>query len=187
MNQQPGLGDNKESEEEPVAQPVDSAVKPGLEKPVGSEPVSGVGEDEVVVASSGKSEDTVMEEDPVNPATVAVAWCGKLNAIACATETCARIPSSNANPPFWIPIQIVIPERPTECAIAVVVVTVDIIGGFRQNPVILQTQNRLLRKNFFLSSLKIQRGGPIFCVFVPSSLQDLFNFIGPSGPLRRVV
>ncbi|TYI04581.1 hypothetical protein ES332_A10G028800v1 [Gossypium tomentosum] len=143
MNQQPGLGDNKESEEEPVAQPVDSAVKLGLEKPVGSEPVSGVGEDEVFVASSGKSEDTVMEEDPVNPATVfciwlkqpksnlrykmrvpelcrnfsAVAWCGKLNAIACATETCARIPSSNANPPFWIPIQIVIPERPTECAV----------------------------------------------------------------------
>ncbi|XP_052181212.1 mediator of RNA polymerase II transcription subunit 16 isoform X2 [Diospyros lotus] len=47
----------------------------------------------------------------------AVAWCGKLNAIACASETCARIPSSNANPPFWIPIHIVIPERPTECAV----------------------------------------------------------------------
>ncbi|XP_031398933.1 mediator of RNA polymerase II transcription subunit 16 isoform X2 [Punica granatum] len=84
-----------------------------------------------------------MEEDLVGPATVfsirlkqprsnlqhkmsvpelcrnfsAVAWCGKLNAIACASETCARIPSSNANPPFWIPIHIVIPERPTECAV----------------------------------------------------------------------
>ncbi|XP_030528959.1 mediator of RNA polymerase II transcription subunit 16 isoform X1 [Rhodamnia argentea] len=46
----------------------------------------------------------------------AVAWCGKLNAIACASETCARIPSSTANPPFWIPIHIVIPERPTERA-----------------------------------------------------------------------
>ncbi|RDX72790.1 Mediator of RNA polymerase II transcription subunit 16, partial [Mucuna pruriens] len=84
-----------------------------------------------------------MEEDSVNPATVfsirlkqprsnllhkmsvpelcrnfsAVSWCGKLNAIACAAETCARIPSSTANPPFWIPIHIVIPERPTECAV----------------------------------------------------------------------
>ncbi|XLR46105.1 mediator of RNA polymerase II transcription subunit 16-like isoform X3 [Arachis hypogaea] len=46
-----------------------------------------------------------------------VSWCGKLNAIACASETCARIPSSTANPPFWIPIHIVIPERPTECAV----------------------------------------------------------------------
>ncbi|KAA8519819.1 hypothetical protein F0562_014091 [Nyssa sinensis] len=35
----------------------------------------------------------------------------------CASETCARIPSSNENPPFWIPIHIVIPERPTECAV----------------------------------------------------------------------
>ncbi|GMP72486.1 hypothetical protein CsSME_00030510 [Camellia sinensis var. sinensis] len=84
-----------------------------------------------------------MEVDAVNPATVfciglqqprsnlmhkmsvpelcrnfsSVAWCGKLNAIACASETCARIPSSNANPPFWIPIHIVIPERPTECSV----------------------------------------------------------------------
>ncbi|KAJ8549586.1 hypothetical protein K7X08_033293 [Anisodus acutangulus] len=88
-------------------------------------------------------DDDLMEEDSVNPATVfcirlkqsksnllhkmsvpelcrnfsAVAWCGKLNAIACASETCARIPSSNANPPFWIPIHIVIPERPTECTV----------------------------------------------------------------------
>ncbi|CAJ1961634.1 unnamed protein product [Sphenostylis stenocarpa] len=47
----------------------------------------------------------------------AVSWCGKLNAIACASETCARIPSSTGSPPFWIPIHIVIPERPTECAV----------------------------------------------------------------------
>ncbi|XP_038979663.1 mediator of RNA polymerase II transcription subunit 16 isoform X2 [Phoenix dactylifera] len=47
----------------------------------------------------------------------AVAWCGKLNVIACASETCARIPSSNANPPFWIPIHILNPERPTECSV----------------------------------------------------------------------
>ncbi|KAG1355171.1 mediator of RNA polymerase II transcription subunit 16 [Cocos nucifera] len=45
------------------------------------------------------------------------AWCGKLNVIACASETCARIPSSNANPPFWIPIHILNPERPTECSV----------------------------------------------------------------------
>ncbi|GAB2301170.1 Mediator of RNA polymerase II transcription subunit 16 [Dionaea muscipula] len=87
--------------------------------------------------------DDPMEVDPGNPATVfcirlkqpksnllhkmsvpelcrnfsAVAWCGKLNAIACASETCAGIPSSHANPPFWIPIHIVIPERPTESAV----------------------------------------------------------------------
>ncbi|XP_027186072.1 mediator of RNA polymerase II transcription subunit 16-like isoform X2 [Cicer arietinum] len=47
----------------------------------------------------------------------AVSWCGKLNAIACASETCARIPRSTVNPPFWIPIHIVIPERPTESAV----------------------------------------------------------------------
>ncbi|XP_042422387.1 mediator of RNA polymerase II transcription subunit 16-like [Zingiber officinale] len=47
----------------------------------------------------------------------AVAWCGKLNAIACASETCARIPSSITNPPFWIPIHIVNAERPTECVV----------------------------------------------------------------------
>ncbi|XP_068640762.1 mediator of RNA polymerase II transcription subunit 16 isoform X1 [Aristolochia californica] len=87
--------------------------------------------------------DDPMEEDYASPATVfrirlkqpssnlrhkmsvpelcrnfsAVTWCGKLNAIACASETCARIPSSDANPPFWIPIHIVNPERPTECAV----------------------------------------------------------------------
>ncbi|OMO76086.1 hypothetical protein CCACVL1_15928 [Corchorus capsularis] len=47
----------------------------------------------------------------------AVAWYGKLNAIACASKTCARIPSSNVNPQFWIPIHIVVPERPTEFAV----------------------------------------------------------------------
>ncbi|CAI9087494.1 OLC1v1021572C2 [Oldenlandia corymbosa var. corymbosa] len=92
---------------------------------------------------AGSTADDPMDVDNVNPATVfcirlkqpksnllhkmsvpelcrnfsAVAWCGKLNAIACASETCARVPSSNANPPFWIPIHIVIPERPTECAV----------------------------------------------------------------------
>eukprot|EP01018_Ginkgo_biloba_P033852 Gb_16787 [translate_table: standard] len=44
----------------------------------------------------------------------AIAWCGRLNTIACASETCARDPSSNVQPPFWIPIHIVNPERPTE-------------------------------------------------------------------------
>lgn len=47
----------------------------------------------------------------------AVAWCEKLNSIACASETCARIPSSNATLPFWVPIHILNPERPTECAV----------------------------------------------------------------------
>ncbi|KAK9150079.1 hypothetical protein Syun_008388 [Stephania yunnanensis] len=47
----------------------------------------------------------------------AATWCLKLNAIACASETCARIPSSTAQPPFWIPIHIVNPERPTECSV----------------------------------------------------------------------
>ncbi|KAL5715592.1 Mediator of RNA polymerase II transcription subunit 16 [Ranunculus cassubicifolius] len=47
----------------------------------------------------------------------AVSWCPKLNVIACASETCARIPSSGENPAFWIPIHIVNPERPTECAV----------------------------------------------------------------------
>ncbi|XP_022723197.1 mediator of RNA polymerase II transcription subunit 16 isoform X3 [Durio zibethinus] len=141
MNQQPGSGDNKKPEEEPVAQSVDSTVKTGPEKPVAPEPVA-VSREEEVIAASEKTEDT-MQDDSVNPATVfcirlkqprsnlqhkmsvpelcrnfsAVAWCGKLNAIACASETCARIPSSNANPPFWIPIHIVIPERPTECTV----------------------------------------------------------------------
>ncbi|OMO65128.1 hypothetical protein COLO4_31502 [Corchorus olitorius] len=145
MNQQQSSGNTtKDPEEDPLAQSVvvDSTLKTGPDKPVSSDPVSvASGEDEVVSASD-KSEDQ-MEDDSVNPATVfcirlkqprsnlrhkmsvpelcrnfsAVAWCGKLNAIACASETCARIPSSNANSPFWIPIHIVIPERPTECAV----------------------------------------------------------------------
>ncbi|XVF40529.1 hypothetical protein PTKIN_Ptkin01aG0120800 [Pterospermum kingtungense] len=146
MNQQPGSGDNKDPEpEEPVGQSVDSSiVKTGPEKPVAPpEPLAVSGEEEVVTSSEKTEDSNTMEDDPVNPATVfcirlkqprsnllhkmsvpelcrnfsAVAWCGKLNAIACASETCARIPSSNANPPFWIPIHIVIPERPTECAV----------------------------------------------------------------------
>ncbi|KFK31000.1 hypothetical protein AALP_AA6G055700 [Arabis alpina] len=94
-------------------------------------------------SSVEKEEEDSMEVDTTSPATVfcvklkqpnsnllhkmsvpelcrnfsAVAWCGKLNAIACASETCARIPSSKANAPFWIPIHILIPERPTECAV----------------------------------------------------------------------
>ncbi|CAN6487225.1 unnamed protein product [Victoria cruziana] len=94
-----------------------------------------------------KKEETLisasMEDDPPSPATVfcirlkqpqenlrhkmsvpelcrnfsAVAWCGKLNLIACAAETCARLPSYNVKPPFWIPIHVVNPERPTESAI----------------------------------------------------------------------
>ncbi|XP_057843151.1 mediator of RNA polymerase II transcription subunit 16 isoform X3 [Cryptomeria japonica] len=44
----------------------------------------------------------------------AIAWCGRLNVIACASETCARHPSSNVQPPFWIPVHMVSPERPTE-------------------------------------------------------------------------
>ncbi|KAL3522247.1 hypothetical protein ACH5RR_015081, partial [Cinchona calisaya] len=100
-------------------------------------------EDVPMAVPEKEASDDPMDVDNVNPATVfcirlkqprsnllhkmsvpelcrnfsAVAWCGKLNAIACASETCARIPSSNANPPFWIPIHIVIPERPTECAV----------------------------------------------------------------------
>ncbi|XP_065877098.1 mediator of RNA polymerase II transcription subunit 16 [Euphorbia lathyris] len=127
-------GGNKDTEEETVAQSLDIVAKAaGSEK---SEPVSS--EEESV-----EKPDDPMEEDSVSPATVfcirlkqprsnlkhkmsvpelcrnfsGVAWCGKLNAIACASETCARIPSSNANPPFWIPVHIIIPERPTECAV----------------------------------------------------------------------
>ncbi|XP_058771590.1 mediator of RNA polymerase II transcription subunit 16-like [Vicia villosa] len=47
----------------------------------------------------------------------AVAWCGKLNAIACASEACISDPSSILSPSFWIPVHIVIPERPTESAV----------------------------------------------------------------------
>ncbi|KAL8467946.1 hypothetical protein ACS0TY_031263 [Phlomoides rotata] len=95
------------------------------------------------VAAGGNSTDDPMDEDATATATIfciklkqpktnllhkmsvpelcrtfsAVAWCGKLNTIACASETCARIPSSTANPPFWIPIHVIIPERPTECTV----------------------------------------------------------------------
>lgn len=44
----------------------------------------------------------------------AVAWCPKSNLIACATEICAKDPSSISRSSFWIPVHIVSPERPTE-------------------------------------------------------------------------
>ncbi|KAI5433758.1 hypothetical protein KIW84_020863 [Lathyrus oleraceus] len=47
----------------------------------------------------------------------AVAWCGKLNAITYASEACISDPSSILSPSFWIHVHIVIPERPTECAV----------------------------------------------------------------------
>ncbi|KAL5097315.1 hypothetical protein RYX36_001642, partial [Vicia faba] len=46
-----------------------------------------------------------------------VTWCGKLNAITCASEACISDPSSILSPTFWIHEHIVIPERPTECAV----------------------------------------------------------------------
>ncbi|KAJ7968535.1 mediator of RNA polymerase II transcription subunit 16-like [Quillaja saponaria] len=133
MNQ---VAETKDPEDEPVAQSHPTEVSKGSENP---QTVSF--EEEVI--EEEKTSDDPMEEDSVSPATVfcirlkqprsnlrhkmsvpelcrnfsAVAWCGKLNAIACASETCARIPSSNANSPFWIPIHILIPERPTECAV----------------------------------------------------------------------
>ncbi|KAG2687550.1 hypothetical protein I3843_09G057600 [Carya illinoinensis] len=123
----------KEAGEEPAASE-SIEVSKGAED---TEPAASAEEDAV------EKPDDPMDEDSVSPATVfcirlkqprsnlqhkmsvpelcrnfsAVAWCGKLNAIACASETCARIPSSTANPPFWIPIHTVIPERPTECAV----------------------------------------------------------------------
>ncbi|KAE7995641.1 hypothetical protein FH972_000415 [Carpinus fangiana] len=123
----------KDVEDEP-APALSAEVSKGAET---TEP-AGAAEEEAVE----KPDDPMEEDSPLSPATVfcirlkqarsnllhkmsvpelcrnfsGVAWCGKLNAIACASETCARIPSSNANPPFWIPIHIVIPERPTECA-----------------------------------------------------------------------
>ncbi|KAM2512861.1 hypothetical protein PS1_037081 [Malus domestica] len=127
----------KGSDDEPVAH------SPETDKPeTGSiESIGGGGEDEE--EEPVDEPDDPMEDDAVNPAAVfcirlkqprsnlqhkmrvpelcrnfsAVAWCGKLNAIACASETCASIPSSNANVPFGIPIHIVIPERPTERAV----------------------------------------------------------------------
>lgn len=74
MNQQPDSGDNKDPEEEPVAQSVDSSIViSGAEKPVDPpEPIAAVSGEEEVVTSSDKTEDssTPMEEDSVNPATV---------------------------------------------------------------------------------------------------------------------
>ncbi|PQM39235.1 mediator of RNA polymerase II transcription subunit 16 [Prunus yedoensis var. nudiflora] len=128
----------KESDDEPVALSLESD-KPEIGSIESIEEDEEEEEEEEPVDKPGDP----MEEDSVSPAAVfcirlkqprsnlqhkmsvpelcrnfsAVAWCGKLNAIACASETCARIPSSNANPPFWIPIHIVIPERPTECAV----------------------------------------------------------------------
>ncbi|XP_028108686.1 mediator of RNA polymerase II transcription subunit 16-like [Camellia sinensis] len=145
MNPSSG-GANKDSEEESATVTTSSACSSALEPAAAAkgsdklEAGGGGGEDKV---AAEKVVDDPMEEDTVNPSTVfcirlkqprsylmhkmsvpelcrnfsAVAWCGKLNAIACASETCARIPSSNANPPFWIPVHIVIPERPTECAV----------------------------------------------------------------------
>ncbi|KAL1327134.1 hypothetical protein HN51_037222 [Arachis hypogaea] len=139
MNQVAGTND---PEGEPVAQSQEPVSK-GSEK---SESITVSGEDQEVAPPEDKAPmavDHPIDEEPVGPATVfcitlkqtksnllhkmsvpelcrnfsAVSWCGKLNAIACAAETCARIPSSTANPPFWIPIHIVIPERPTECAV----------------------------------------------------------------------
>ncbi|GAB2231421.1 hypothetical protein Droror1_Dr00010427 [Drosera rotundifolia] len=115
----------------------------GGESEGGAEEGGGGAEEMEIATNAVAGGDDPMEMDSVNPAMVfcirlkqpranlmhkmsvpelcrnfsAVAWCGKLNAIACATETCAGIPSSHANPPFWIPIHIVIPERPTESAV----------------------------------------------------------------------
>lgn len=136
----------KESEEEKEGEESSSAITNSLENSTKvHEKADIITEDDPMVTEKDVSsvDDDPMEEDTVNPANVfcirlkqpkcnllhkmsvpelcrnfsAVAWCGKLNAIACASETCAGIPSSNANPPFWIPIHIVIPERPTECTV----------------------------------------------------------------------
>ncbi|KAJ0443546.1 putative mediator of RNA polymerase II transcription subunit 16 [Helianthus annuus] len=120
-----------------IVEPADSAAI------VAADSGAGGGDDSDMDKGGGTAGDPMDEDVVNNPATVfcirlkqpranlqykmsvpelcrnfsAVAWCGKLNAIACASETCARIPSSNANPPFWIPIHIVIPERPTESTV----------------------------------------------------------------------
>ncbi|KAK4271519.1 hypothetical protein QN277_020205 [Acacia crassicarpa] len=141
MNQ---ISGTKDPEDEPVAQsPSQSLPQPEVQEVTkGSDKTESVGGEEEAVVEEKPVIDP-MEEDPVSSATVfciklkqprsnlqhkmsvpelcrnfsAVSWCAKLNAIACAAETCARIPSSTTNPPFWIPIHIVIPERPTECAV----------------------------------------------------------------------
>ncbi|XP_071707863.1 mediator of RNA polymerase II transcription subunit 16-like isoform X2 [Rutidosis leptorrhynchoides] len=141
------VNNNKDSEEEfssSGATPVTATpVTDPSDGPIVVTDSGGAGDDTDMVDKGGGTAGDPMDEDNVNPATVfcirlkqprsnllykmsvpelcrnfsAVAWCGKLNAIACASETCARIPSSNANPPFWIPIHIVIPERPTESTV----------------------------------------------------------------------
>ncbi|KAE9461848.1 hypothetical protein C3L33_06244, partial [Rhododendron williamsianum] len=185
--------DSEQQEEEEQLQEspdtlVDNSDSPTAALEAAAEAGGGDGGEEAAAEAEGMEDP--MEEDAANPATVfcirlkqprsnlmhkmsvpelcrnfsAVAWCGKLNAVACASETCARIPRkdteiqnicslcslcahidnltvvnetfvflvlieyafhfihigaacSNANPPFWIPIHIVIPERPTECAV----------------------------------------------------------------------
>ncbi|KAE9607205.1 hypothetical protein Lalb_Chr09g0327601 [Lupinus albus] len=134
----------KDPEEE---QTLDQDKEVVVPNPKGSEAVSGEEQEVVASEENKEKpivdQPVPMEEETVNPATVfcirlrqpnsnllhkmsvpeicrnfsAVSWCGKMNAIACAAETCARIPSSTTNPPFWIPIHIVIPERPTECSV----------------------------------------------------------------------
>ncbi|XAR66444.1 hypothetical protein NMG60_11012680 [Bertholletia excelsa] len=142
MNPSSGVA-NKDSEEESPTITTSSSSALETAKPPDKVEAGGGGGGAGEEEAAEKPEEDPMEEDTVNPATVfcirlkqprsnlmhkmsvpelcrnfsAVAWCGKLNAIACASETCARIPSSDANPPFWIPIHILIPERPTECAV----------------------------------------------------------------------
>ncbi|XP_058196769.1 mediator of RNA polymerase II transcription subunit 16 isoform X2 [Rhododendron vialii] len=137
--------DSEQQEEEQLQESPDTLVDNSDSPPAALEAAAeaGGGDCGEEAAAEAEGMEDPMEEDAANPATVfcirlkqprsnlthkmsvpelcrnfsAVAWCGKLNAVACASETCARIPSSNANPPFWIPIHIVIPERPTECAV----------------------------------------------------------------------
>ncbi|KAL6562166.1 Mediator of RNA polymerase II transcription subunit 16 [Orobanche gracilis] len=134
----------KESEAESSSPGSSSSPKNSSEKPAavtGEEDV--VMAEKESVAASLNSADNSVDEDSGNQAIVfcitlkqhksnllhkmsvpelcrtfsVVAWCAKLNTIACASETCARIPSSTSNLPFWIPIHLVIPERPTECTV----------------------------------------------------------------------
>ncbi|KAK9267526.1 hypothetical protein L1049_009954 [Liquidambar formosana] len=110
----------EESEDEPaVAQSLEPTTTTTTTTTAkgGSEKAETVGDVEEAAEKTTTVEDP-MEEDSVSPATVfcirlkqprsnlqhkmsvpelcrnfsAVAWCGKLNAIACASETCARIP-----------------------------------------------------------------------------------------------
>ncbi|GMH05436.1 hypothetical protein Nepgr_007276 [Nepenthes gracilis] len=135
----------KDSEEESVASEsgLDNPKAASERERVKAASAGGGTDSEEEATEKSTTADDPMDADSANPATVfcirlkqprtnlqhkmsvpelcrnfsAVAWCGKLNAIACASETCARIPSSNANQPFWIPIHIVNPERPTESAV----------------------------------------------------------------------